>query len=194
MNINNIKLVFILVGTLILHTAEADQNLDSGIYISGGIGQNWIQSGIPKENTTLLRAAVGWQFTQIIGIELSYNDLGKFPGPTPAFTDFDLTGVAVAVTGNLPISKRTALFAKVGQMWWSAESSFFFFGRNTGINESGILSFSESDVLLGLGASYELSERLELELEYNYYKFNFRDNSLFNNKNSAMLISLKWEL
>lgn len=194
MDIRQILLNFMLVGAFFLHAAKADQSLDSGIYISAGAGQNWIQSGIPEENTTLLKAAVGWQFTPVMGVELSYNDFGNFPGPTPAYSDFDLTGVTAALIGSLPVSDDIALFAKAGQIWWSADSSFFFFGRNTGINESGTLSFSESDALLGLGASYELSEQLELELEYNYYQFDFPGYSHLNNTNSAVLVSLKWEL
>ncbi|MDO8273712.1 MAG: outer membrane beta-barrel protein [Gammaproteobacteria bacterium] len=179
---------------LFVNTAEADQNSDSGIYVSGGVGQNWIQSGLPEESTTVLKAAVGWQFSPYVGVELSYNDLGKFPGPTRTYTDFDLTGVSAAVTGHLPLSENIALFAKAGQIWWSADSSFFFFNRSGGMNRTGTLSFSESDALMGLGASYELSEQLELELEYNYYKFDFPGSSNFNNRNSAMVLSLKWEL
>lgn len=194
MNINQLKPIAVLLSALFLHTAGADQQLDSGIYLSGGIGQNRIQSGLPEENTTLLRAAVGWQINPIIGVELSYNDFGEFPGPTPVFADFDLNGVAAAVTGTYPLSTTTAVFAKVGQLWWSADSSFFFFGRNSGVNQSGTLSFSESDMLLGVGASYELSDQLELELEYNYYKLDFSDYSYFDNTNSAVLLSLKWEL
>lgn len=171
----------ILIGLLFVHSVKADQTSDSGFYISGGIGQNRIQSGIPEETTTVLNAAVGWQFNPGIALELSYNDLGKFPGPTPAFTDFDLTGVAASVVGHLPISTDIAFFARAGLIWWSADSSFFFFGRNSGINQTGILNFSESDFLLGLGASYELSEELEVDLEFNHYDFGFPSNPSFNN-------------
>lgn len=179
---------------LFANTAEADQNSDSGIYVSGSAGKNWIQSGLPEESTTVLKAAVGWQLSPHLGIELSYDDLGKFPAPTSVYTDFDLTGASAVVTGHLPLSENIALFAKAGQIWWSADSSFFFFSRSTGMNSTGKLSFSESDALMGLGASYELSEQLELELEYNYYQFDFPDSSQFNNKTSAMVLSLKWEL
>ncbi len=196
MNIKPLRLLLSPVLTFLLfaNTAAADQNSDSGLYLSGSAGKNWIQSGLPEESTTVLKAAVGWQLSHHLGIELSYNDLGKFPGPTPAYTDFDLTGVTAEVIGYLPLSENIALFAKAGQIWWSADSSFFFFSRSTGMNSTGKLSFSESDALLGLGASYELSEQLELELEYNYYQFDFPGSSQFNNKNSAMVLSLKWEL
>lgn len=194
MDIKQITFSVCLLGATCLHVAEADQNHDSGVYLSVGIGQNRIQSGIPKGTTTLLKAAVGWQFSPFVGVELSYNDFGQFPGPTPAFTDFDMTGVSAAVIGTLPVSERLALYAKAGQVWWSTDSSFFFFGRNAGVNESGTLSFSEADVLLGVGASYELSDQLELELEYNYHEFNFSDYSAFNNTSSALLLSLKLDL
>jgi len=183
-----------LLAIFVFNSAKADQNSDSGIYVSGSIGQNWIKSGIPEEHTTFLKAAAGWQFNSNFGIEISYNDFGKFPGPTSAFADFDLTGVSVAAIGQLPISTDISLFAKAGQIWWTADSSFFFFGRSTGINQTGTLNFSESDSLLGLGVSYELTRQLELELEYNYYKFHFSSYSNFNNDTSAVVLSLKWEL
>lgn len=196
MDIKPLRLLLSPALTVLLfaNSAAADQNSDSGLYVSGSVGQNRIQSGLPEESTTVLKAAVGWQFSPHLGIELSYDDLGEFPGPAPAYTDFDLTGVTAAVTGHLPISENIALFATAGQIWWSADSSFFFFSRSTGMNSTGKLSFSESDALMGLGASYELSEQLELELEYNYYQFDFPDSSQFNNKTSAMVLSLKWEL
>jgi len=193
MDIARPKLLLLLFCAFFVHTVQADQNMDSGFYVSGSIGQDRIQSGIPEENTTLLRATLGWQFNPMLGVEFAYNDLGQFPGPTPVFTDFDMTGVSAAVVGSLPVSEAVAVFAKAGQIWWSTDSSFFFFGRNTGINQTGTLSFSESDAFLGLGVSYELSQQLELELEYNDYRFEFPGHTHFDNKSAAVLLSLKWE-
>ncbi len=68
---------------------------------------------------------IRWQFSPYVGIELSYNNLGEFPGP--AYTDFDLTEVTAAVTGHLPLSENISLFAKAGQIRGSADSSLFFF-------------------------------------------------------------------
>lgn len=192
---NNWKVLFIsLIAIISASTATADQYTDSGLYLSGGVGQNWIQSGIPEEETTVLQFAVGWQFTPNVSVEVGYKDFGKFPGPTLAYTDFDITGASAAVVGHLPISSNIALFAKVGQVWWSADSSFFFFNRNGGANQSGTLNFSEEDALFGLGLSFELTNQIEMDIEYNQYEFGFPNNPNFNNDNSALVVSFRYEL
>ncbi len=192
---NNSKILFIsLIAIIYASSATADQSTDSGLYLSGGVGQNWIQSGIPEENTTVLKLAVGWQFTPNVSVELGYNDFGKFPGPTVAYTDFDMTGVSAAIVGHLPITSTIALLGKVGQVWWSTDSSFFFFNRSGGANESGTLSFSEEDVLVGVGLSFELTNQIEIDLEYNQYEFGFPNHPNFDNDNSALIVSLRYEL
>lgn len=191
----NWRMIYIALLTIVVSSnTVADQNTDSGFYLSGGIGQNWIRSGIPEENTTIIKISAGWDLNPNIGIELSYSDLGKFPAPTPAFTDFDLTGTSIAVRGQIPISANLALYGKAGQIWWSADSSFFFFSRGPGPNQSGVLKFSESDTLLGLGLSFELSEQLEIELEYNSYEFEFPGQPIFSNDSSGVVVALKYEL
>ena len=69
-----------------------------------------------------------------------------------------------------------------------------------GPNDTGTLDFSESDFFLGMGASFEITPQLELELEYSYYDFNFptvvnnRTFSDYSNDGSALILSLKLEL
>ena len=115
-----------LTSVVLIGSATADQNTDSGLYPSGSLGQNWTQSGLSEENTTLFKVAAGWQFNPNVSIELGYNDFGKYPDPTPAYTDFNLTGVSAALFAQLPISSSTALFGRLGQICWEADSSFFF--------------------------------------------------------------------
>lgn len=189
-----ISIIPALLSSALLSPAWADQGSDSGAYISGGIGANKVRSGIPEQNTRAFRLSAGWQFNPNFAIELAYDDYGDFPGPTPAFSDFDLRGTSIALVGQLPVSSTWALYAKAGQSWWSADSSYFFFGRNSGINQTGILEFSEADIFYGVGASYELSEAIALELEYNAYDFEFPSHSTFNHKSAALLLSVKYEL
>lgn len=176
---------------------QADQYSDTGFYLSAGAGRSWIQSGLPDESTAYLKAAGGWQLTPLFAVELGLHHFAEMPGPTPAYADFDLDGTSIAVIGQLPLSSELAVFAKAGSMWWSAESSFFFFNRSGGPNQTGTLDFNESDLFLGLGLSYEIMEPLELNLEYNRYDFDFPSvpiHSSFDNDNSAFVLSLKWEL
>jgi opacity protein-like surface antigen len=194
MNTCRPALIIGLIASGLACSASADQVTDTGAYLSAGVGQNWIQSGIPEENTTVLRLAAGWQFNPYLGVELSYNDFGTFPGPTTAFTDFDMTGTSLSVIGQLPLSSTVALYGKAGQTWWRADSSFFFFSRNGGMNESGTLNFSESDPHLGVGISVEVTRNIELDLEYNFYQFEFSGYPMFDNDNSALVLAVKYEL
>jgi len=194
MNIWRSAILVGLMSVILIGSATADQNTDSGLYLSGSLGRNWIQSGLPEESTTIFKVAAGWQFNPNISVELGYSDFGKYPGPTPAYTDFDLTGVSAALIAQLPISSSTALFGRLGQIWWEADSSFFFFNRSGGSNQTGTLNFSESDIVLGLGVSFEMTQEVELELEYNHYDFGFGNQPNFNNDSAALVFSIKYEL
>ncbi|MEX2470336.1 MAG: outer membrane beta-barrel protein, partial [Pseudohongiellaceae bacterium] len=183
-----------LLALLALTPASADQRTDEGMYISASVGQNRIQSGLPEQSNTLLKAAFGWQFFPNLGLEVSYNYFKDFPGPTPAFSDFSPAGASVTAIGQLPLSRTVAVFARGGQFWWSAKSDFSFFNRSGGPNQTGTVRFSEAAWLLGVGGSYELTPQWELELEYNYYDFSVDRLSGFDSSTGALVLSLKWEL
>ncbi|MDH7943728.1 outer membrane beta-barrel protein [Pseudohongiella sp. SYSU M77423] len=177
-----------------MSVVQADQLTDTGLYLSAGVGQNWIQSGLPEENTTVLKVAAGWQFNPYLALELGYKDLGEYPAPNSLYSDFDVTGATASIIAQFPLSERLAVYGKVGNFWWSADSSFFFFSRNGGENQLTILEFDESDIVYGLGVSYELSQQLEIDLEYNANDLEFSDWPGLNNKSSALTVSLKYEL
>ena len=57
-----------------------------------------------------------------------------------------------------------------------------------------MLEFNESDIVYGLGLSYELSQSLEIDLEYNAFDLEFSGWPNLNNRSSALTVSLKYEL
>ena len=185
-------LAICLIGPM--SVVQANQLSDTGLYLSAGVGQNWIQSGLPEENTTILKIAAGWQFNPYLALELGYNDLGEYPAPGSLYSDFDVTGATASVIAQFPLSDRLAVYGKAGNFWWSADSSFFFFSRSGGGNQLTMLEFNESDIVYGLGLSYELSQSLEIDLEYNAFDLEFSGWPNLNNKSSALTVSLKYEL
>lgn len=106
---------------------------------------------------------------------------------------FHISGLSLAVVAQLPLSPRFALFAKVGQIWWGSDFTVQSCSHLGGCFAKDV-NLDERDNLLGLGLSYELSDRLELELEYDYFDFKFtRDFNMLNNDVSFTSLSLVFE-
>ncbi len=173
--------------------SAADQRTDSGFYISGGIGAAQIEPGsfLDDETNTIPRVAFGWQLNPYLGAELGYFDFGEMSGligDTPP----DASGISLAVRGQLPVSSKLALFAKAGQIWWGSDFTI----TTCRFIECSVreINFDDRDAMLGVGLSYELTDRLEIELEYDYFDFKFaRDFRQFNNETSVTSLVLTFE-
>lgn len=191
------EFVYTLIAfTLVLTTgvASADQRTDTGFYLAGGVGHAQIdsESGFAgEETTTAPRIAAGWQLTPSLGIEAGYYDFKDYA--EYSISTVDISGLSLAVVAQLPLSPRFALFAKVGQIWWGSDFTVQSCSHLGGCFAKDV-NLDERDNLLGLGLSYELSDRLELELEYDYFDFKFtRDFNMLNNDVSFTSLSLVFE-
>ena len=137
---------------------------------------------------------VGYFFNEYIGVQAGYHALGTFDGagsPCPDDVDAcierlalppqalcvegqpcvevlapieaEVTGWSLAVVPTWPFTERLSAFAKVGALEWDTElSSELFFvpgGRH-------FESFSNTDLLTGVGLSYRFGESLGAVAEY----------------------------
>lgn len=107
------------------------------LYLGGGVGE-------AKTDTreTSWKLYGGYQFTPTWGLELGYNDLGKYRGA-------DVESYTVAGTGTVPLNERWSLIGKVG----AAENRPDVGGKRTAL-------------LLGVGVGYTLSKNVGMRLEY----------------------------
>lgn len=86
----------------------------------------------------------GYQFTPTWGLELGYNDLGKYRGA-------DIESWSLAGTGTIPLNERWSLFGKLGATENRPDAAGM--GNHTA-------------VLLGVGVGYSLSRNVGVRLEY----------------------------
>lgn len=109
------------------------------LYLGGGLGE-------AKTDTreTSWKLYGGYQFTPTWGLELGYNDLGKYRGA-------DIESYSLAGTGTIPLNERWSLLGKLG----AAENRPDAPGAG-----------NHTDVLLGVGVGYSLSRNVGVRLEY----------------------------
>ncbi len=109
------------------------------LYLGGGVGE-------AKTDTreTSWKLYGGYQFNPTWGLELGYNDLGKYRGA-------DIESYSLAVTGTMPLNERWSLLGKLG----AAEN-----------RPDAAANGNHTDVLLGVGVGYSFNKNVGLRLEY----------------------------
>lgn len=142
--------VVLLVGSL--STAYADVR---GFYAGAGFGSYNIKDGNLDNNDRVLKALVGYQFLNFIGIEGSWTDFNRVSNGNDRF---EADGVGVAAVVTFPFG----IFVKGGQFWWDSDAVL----SNTQRSNDGI------DPLWGVGYKLGFTEHLALRLEAERYDVN----------------------
>jgi len=119
------------------------------------------------ENSTGFKLGVGYMFTQNLGIEGGWVDLGKatesfsgfFGGPFTGTADFKASGPFVAGVLAFPFGNQFSGFAKLG-----------FIDATVDVTASGSLIGSESSTdlktMAGIGVQYDFNPQWGLRAEY----------------------------
>jgi OOP family OmpA-OmpF porin len=126
---------------------------------------------------------VGYKFSPNFALEVGYADLGaatyrasgtlrpffsSFTFPANLSEEISVKGPQLAAIGILPLGKRFDLHAKVGA----------FFAKTTdkgsitiqGNNGSGSVGAHSTEAFFGLGAGFNITDRLVLNLNWQIYK------------------------
>lgn len=147
-----------------------------------------------EDHDGALSVEVGYFFNEYVGVQVGYHDFGSFGGvgsPCPddvdacierltgqtfelcvegspctevlALMQADVTGWSLAVVPSWPFTRRLAAFARLGALEWDAELStgWIVTGRGRGFE-----SFSDTDLLTGIGLSYRFGKNLGAVAEY----------------------------
>jgi OOP family OmpA-OmpF porin len=109
------------------------------MYLGAGVGAAKTDT---HENSWKLYG--GYQFNPTWGLELGYNDLGRYRGS-------NIESWSLAGTGTLPLGERWSLLGKLG----AAANHPRFSGAS-----------NHTDLLVGVGVGYSLTKNLGLRLEY----------------------------
>ncbi len=109
------------------------------LYLGAGAGE-------AKTDTreTSWKVYGGYQFNPTWGLELGYNDLGKYRGS-------DIESYSLAATGTIPLNERWSLLGKLGATENRPDAP------GTG---------NHTAVLIGVGVGYSLSRNVGVRLEY----------------------------
>lgn len=113
-------------------------------------------------DSTGYKIATGYKFNENLAIEGGYYDLFSNDGTNPATlakSSVNGSGLALATVGSYSVDGKSSLSGKVGIMAWEAEG-----------NTDGALvdTMSGTDVLLGVGAGYQLNDHWQLRGEYEH--------------------------
>lgn len=109
------------------------------MYVGAGLGTAKTDS-----NNTSFKLFTGYQSTQYLGVELAYNDFGNYRGASA--NSWSLAGI-----GTMQMNTYWDIFAKIGAT-----------ANHTNLTGSS----SHSDLLAGVGVSYNVAPNLAVRFEY----------------------------
>ena len=117
----------------------------------------------------------GYQFNRNFGVELGYFNLGKFSYDTTTATGplsgkYDVEGINLDMVGTFPMSERWSALARLGAQYANTRSTFG--GSGLGLMTTTSPRKEESNLKVGVGLQYELSNSLFLRGEAERYRIN----------------------
>lgn len=187
-----------LLCCLIVSPASAAGHWNSSVVLSTGYAKErgactsplrtiGLPTGNCSEGKAAFRIAYDYQFTSILGLEVSYGELGraKAYGSTPASWSggqgtWEMTadGWAVAVTGNLPVIGGLSLFGKAGWVRAEFDEDLNFYCVSTdilicpyGTGDYHIvrqdrIGIAKNHIAYGLGLQYDFSDSYAIRTQY----------------------------
>jgi len=147
-----------LSAALLLGPSTAAQAKSPALYFGGAWGAYSINQSNLDDNDDVLKAYVGFQFTDWLGIEGSWTDFNRLDN-AGAGDHFQTDGKGLAVVLSLPLGSASAIFVKGGQFWWDADTSI---GGVSGASKG-------NDPFWGAGLKLGFNEHVALRLEVERY-------------------------
>ncbi|MCM2341395.1 outer membrane beta-barrel protein [Rhodoferax sp.] len=180
--------------TLALMAAPFAMAQDAGWYGGANIGQSIatidearITSGLlgsglvagPFSNTDDdlgFKIFGGYQYNKYFSVEAGYFDLGQFgfkTSTTPAGTlsgDIRIKGLNLDLVGTLPITEKFSAFGRIGAAYARTEDRFAGTGAVNVLNPNP--SARDTNLKVGLGVQYAMTDALSLRAEIERYRIN----------------------
>jgi len=141
---------------LLVGLSTAAQARSPALYLGGAWGAYSINQSNLDDNDDVLKAYVGFQFTDWLGIEGSWTDFNRLDNGTD---QFQTDGKGLAVVISLPLGSASSVFAKGGQFWWDADTSV---GGVSGASKG-------NDPFWGAGLKLGFNEHVAVRLEVERY-------------------------
>ena len=153
-----VGVIVMVLGVSVAHAAERSS------YVGFSLGT-------ASSDNSLYESALGWRIFvgQRLGrnfsLQLGYVDFGEMSGPPGTLggtKNLSSSGFDFSVTGRYPFADRFAVSARLGLLVWDSKWS------NSGPT-GGDTGTGNSTMLYGLGGSYDYSERIGFQANWDHY-------------------------
>ena len=130
-----------------------------GFYL--GAGANRVTVSTLPGSSTGYQAFVGYDFNRYLALETDYLNIGNFSaaasGPYPgssAIGMLSLSGETASVLGKLPLTRRFALFARVGGLYWRGEATASVLSNGVGLFSTSVSNSGTAFIWGGGGEAF----------------------------------------
>lgn len=151
--------VFASIAFGLLLTASVSHAQPLGFYFGAAVGDSDLDDS-GYDDATSWQFFGGMALSPYFAVEAAYTDLGEFDLRQADNSYVEIDGIELTAIGNLPLTKRVALFGEAGLFTWDAEAVSL--GRTIRSNDG-------TDLTYGAGVKFGLVESLNLRLEYQVY-------------------------
>jgi len=129
----------------------------TGLYVGGSWGAYKVSAGDLDDNDDLLKGFVGYQFSEMFGVEGQWTDFNRLGNDNN--DHFEADGKGLSAVLSFPFTDKSAAFAKIGNFWWDSESSFSGSSRDP----------DGSDPFWGAGVKFGFTKNFALRVEWERY-------------------------
>ena len=145
---------------------------DNGLFVGGSIGSATIDDrfdGLDIDaDTSAYRIVGGYQFGDLFGLEIGYQDFGDLDtniviGPVSSQTSISAEGWTAGGTLDLPLGDNFSLFGRAGVFFWGAEVHVDGFSIDVP---------SDENPYYGAGARVKVSPNLSLIGDWSRFELN----------------------
>ncbi|MDQ2075942.1 porin family protein [Marinimicrobium sp. ABcell2] len=130
-------------------------------YVGGSYGLFRSRGGNFDDDSDFLEGTVGGYFNAYFGVEANAIYFSRYRSD---LASADSYGFGLAVQGRLPLSEVWGIYAKAGQFFW----------RSSIDTDAGSISADGNDFFFGVGTDVNLTESLDLIVEYARYDIDNR--------------------
>lgn len=143
---------------------------EDSFYLGANIGSASLNEDFNGLNvdtsSTSYRLIAGWRINKTFALEGGYHDFGDFEqdvdiNNVPGTVSLSADGFTLGATGSIPMTEQFSVFGRAG---------WFFWDGNAEINNVSQATPEDTNLYLGVGASYALGERFRLVGDWTRYE------------------------
>ena len=160
-----------------LNVGQTRARIDDARITSGLLGQGFTTTSITDDNRSSgYKVFGGYQVNRNFAVEGSFFDLGNFgfaanTVPLGSLTgNIKLKGLALDAVGSVPVTERFSILGRIGLNYAQAKDHFAGSGAINVLNPNP--RKSDTNLKIGLGVQYALTESLALRAEVERYRIN----------------------